>query len=129
MRLVTCAPAGTEPASAHVPTRQAPNPRFSWGVVMSLHSRYPVVRVVLILLFLAIPTLVFAQSPWENAATVLQQAFTSTIARAFSLIAIVVGGLTLAYGEGSGNRRMAGIIFGVGMAVGAVNFLGWLFPG
>ncbi len=96
---------------------------------MSLHSRYPVVRVVLILLFLAIPTLVFAQSPWENAATVLQQAFTSTIARAFSLIAIVVGGLTLAYGEGSGNRRMAGIIFGVGMAVGAVNFLGWLFPG
>jgi type IV secretory pathway VirB2 component (pilin) len=96
---------------------------------MSLHSRYPVLRVVLLLLFLVIPTLAFAQSPWENAATVLQQAFTSTIARAFSLIAIVVGGLTLAYGEGSGNRRMAGIIFGVGMAVGAVNFLSWLFPG
>jgi type IV secretory pathway VirB2 component (pilin) len=87
------------------------------------------VRVAFVLFFLAIPTLALAQSPWENAATVLQQAFTSTIARAFSLIAIVYGGLTLAYGEGSGNRRMAGIIFGVGMAIGAVNFMAWLFPG
>lgn len=85
--------------------------------------------LTLVVLVLAIPATALAQSPWENAATVLQQAFTSTIARAFSLIAIVVGGLTLAYGEGSGNRRMAGIIFGVGMAVGAVNFMAWLFPG
>ena len=93
----------------------------------------PVARALLLMtlvvLALAIPATALAQSPWENAATVLQQAFTSTIARAFSLIAIVVGGLTLAYGEGSGNRRMAGIIFGVGMAVGAVNFMAWLFPG
>lgn len=93
----------------------------------------PVARALLLMtlvaLVLAIPATALAQSPWENAATVLQQAFTSTIARAFSLIAIVVGGLTLAYGEGSGNRRMAGIIFGVGMAVGAVNFMAWLFPG
>lgn len=96
---------------------------------MSLRPRYSYLRVLFIVAFLVVPTLAFAQSPWESAATVLQQAFTSTIARAFSLIAIVVGGLTLAYGEGSGNRRMAGIIFGVGMAVGAVNFMAWLFPG
>ena len=50
------------------------------------------VLLTLVVLVLAIPASALAQSPWENAATVLQQAFTSTIARAFSLIAIVVGG-------------------------------------
>ena len=42
--------------------------------------------------------------------------------------AIVVGGLTFAFGEGASKRLMAGILFGVGMAIGAVNFLAWLFP-
>ena len=69
-----------------------------------------------------------ADSPWENAVTVLQNAFTGTIARGLSLVAIVVGGLMFAFGEGESKRMLAGIIFGVGMAVGAVNFLGWLFP-
>jgi type IV secretory pathway VirB2 component (pilin) len=48
-------------------------------------------------LLLAAPA--FAQtgnSPWENAVNVLQQAFTSTIARGLSLVAIVVSGLTFA---------------------------------
>jgi len=42
--------------------------------------------------------------------------------------AIVVGGLMFAFGEGQSKRTLAGIIFGVGMAVGAVNFMAWLFP-
>jgi len=71
---------------------------------------------------------VYAASPWENAVQVLQTAFTSTIARGLSLVAIVVGGLMFAFGEGSHKRMLAGIIFGVGMAVGAVNFMAWLFP-
>ena len=69
------------------------------------------------------------QSPWENAVTVLQQAFTSTIARGLSLVAIVVAGLTFAFGEGGSKRVLAGVLFGVGMAIAAVNFLAWLFPG
>ena len=74
---------------------------------------------------------VFAQgtSPWENAVNVLQQAFTSTIARGLSLVAIVVAGLTFAFGEGGSKRVLAGVLFGVGMAIAAVNFLAWLFPG
>jgi len=84
-------------------------------------------RVGFVLFVLSVPALALAQSPWESAAQILEQAFTGVIARAFSLVAIVAGGLTLAYGEGSGNRRMAGVIFGVGMAVGAANFLSWLF--
>jgi type IV secretory pathway VirB2 component (pilin) len=70
----------------------------------------------------------YAQSPWENAVMVLQTAFTSTIARGLSLVAIVVGGLMFAFGEGESKRMLAGIVFGVGMAIGAVNFMSWLFP-
>jgi type IV secretion system protein TrbC len=68
-------------------------------------------------------------SPWENAVQVLQTAFTGPIATGLALVAIVVGGLVFAFGEGGAKRTMAGIIFGVGMAIGAVNFMAWLFPG
>ena len=70
-----------------------------------------------------------AQSdPWEQAVQVLQTAFTGSIAKGLSLVAIVVGGLMFAFGEGQSKRALAGIIFGVGMAIGAVNFMAWLFP-
>src|SRR5713226_5738250 len=72
---------------------------------------------------------VYAASPWENAVTVLQTAFTGPIARGLSLVAIVVGGLMFAFGEGESKRMLAGIVFGVGMAISAVNFMAWLFPG
>ena len=80
-------------------------------------------------LLLAAPSFAQADSPWENAVGVLQQAFTSTIARGLSLVAIVVSGLTFAFGEGGSKRVLAGVLFGVGMAIAAVNFLAWLFPG
>lgn len=67
-------------------------------------------------------------SPWENAVNVLETAFTSTIARGLSLVAIVVAGLTFAFGEGGSKRVLAGVLFGVGMAIAAVNFMAWLFP-
>lgn len=86
--------------------------------------------IVTVLLLVAAP--LYAQgaggSPWENAVQVLQTAFTSTIARGLSLVAIVVGGLLFAFGEGQSKRVLAGIIFGVGMSIGAVNFMAWLFP-
>ena len=84
------------------------------------------------LTLLAVPA--YAQSsggssPWENAVNVLKNAFTGTIATGLSLVAIVIGGLMFAYGEGQSKRMLAGIVFGVGMAIGAVNFMAWLFPG
>jgi type IV secretory pathway VirB2 component (pilin) len=82
--------------------------------------------VVLVALGAAVP--VHADSPWENAVLVLQTAFTGPIARGLSLVAIVVGGLMFAFGEGESKRMLAGIVFGVGMAIGAANFLAWLFP-
>jgi|SRR5260221_417282 type IV secretory pathway VirB2 component (pilin) len=88
-------------------------------------------RICAVGMSLLLATPVFAQgnSPWENAVNVLQQAFTSTIARGLSLVAIVVAGLTFAFGEGGSKRILAGVLFGVGMAIAAVNFLSWLFPG
>jgi type IV secretion system protein TrbC len=79
-------------------------------------------------LLLVAPAFAQGNSPWENAVNVLQQAFTSTIARGLSLVAIVVSGLTFAFGEGGSKRVLAGVLFGVGMAIAAVNFLAWLFP-
>jgi type IV secretory pathway VirB2 component (pilin) len=75
------------------------------------------------------PASSYAQaSPWENAVNVLMTSFTGPIARGLSLVAIVVGGVTFAFGEGGSKRLLAGIVFGVGMAIGAVNFMAWLFP-
>ena len=73
------------------------------------------------------PGVLWAQgtSPWVDAVNELQTQFTGPIARGLSLIAIVVGGLMFAFGEGGSKRTLAGIIFGIGMAVGAVNFLSW----
>jgi type IV secretion system protein TrbC len=84
--------------------------------------------IAAITLALAVPAFAQGNSPWENAVNVLQQAFTSTIARGLSLVAIVVSGLTFAFGEGGSKRVLAGVLFGVGMAIAAVNFLAWLFP-
>jgi type IV secretion system protein TrbC len=95
------------------------------------HSRGRFIRSAVIVfasLFVAVPAFAQGNSPWENAATVLQQAFTTTIARGLSLVAIVVSGLTFAFGEGGSKRVLAGVLFGVGMAIAAVNFLAWLFP-
>ena len=75
------------------------------------------------------PVAAFAQaSPWENAVNVLMVSFTGPIARGLSLVSIVVGGVTFAFGEGGSKRLLAGIVFGVGIAIGAVNFMALLFP-
>ena len=89
--------------------------------------RGALVRIAAIGVLLAAP--IYAQqSPWENAVQVLQTSFTGPIARGLSLVAIVVGGVMYAFGEGQSKKTLAGIVFGVGMAIGAVNFMAWLFP-
>jgi type IV secretory pathway VirB2 component (pilin) len=98
------------------------------GVVPRLGSLGRGFAIAAVGLALGMPAFAQANSPWENAVNVLQQAFTSTIARGLSLVAIVVSGLTFAFGEGGSKRVLAGVLFGVGMAIAAVNFLAWLFP-
>ena len=90
---------------------------------------HPVTLAVAAALIGTLPLFAQGASPWESAVQVLQNAFTGTIARGLALVSIVVGGLMFAFGEGQSKRTLAGIIFGVGMAISAVNFLSWLFPG
>lgn len=95
-----------------------------------LHTRTRKLLIPSLIFLAAVP--VYAQAaggdPWDNAVNVLKTAFTGTIATGLSLVAIVVGGLMFAYGEGQSKKALAGIVFGVGMAIGAVNFMAWLFP-
>jgi type IV secretion system protein TrbC len=88
-----------------------------------------VLRLACLSAALLMPAAAYAAgSPWENAVDVLQAAFTGPIARGLSLVSIVVGGLMFAFSEGDSKRMLAGIVFGVGMAIGAVQFMAWLFP-
>jgi type IV secretory pathway VirB2 component (pilin) len=95
----------------------------------TVRSRSILRLAAIVIIAILTPRLSYAQaSPWENAVNVLRTSFTGPIARGLSLVAIVVGGLLFAFGEGDSKRALAGIVFGVGMAVGAVTFMGWLFP-
>ena len=81
------------------------------------------------LLFLILTGQLHAQqSPWAAIAERLAGEFTGPIAKGLSLVAIVVGGLTIAFSENGGSRRIiGGLVFGLGMALGAVSFVRWLF--
>src|SRR5579864_3957075 len=76
---------------------------------------------------LVLPTLAFAQSPWERAASNLATTFTGPLARSLALVAIVIGGLMFMYGESGAKRQISGIVFGGGLALFAAQFLTWLF--
>ena len=73
------------------------------------------------------PTLAFAQSPWERAASNLELTFTGPLARSLALVAIVIGGLMFMFGEAGAKRQISGIVFGGGLALFAAQFLVWLF--
>lgn len=81
---------------------------------------------------LLLPAIAAAQpsgggSPWETVANKLAQSAAGPLARALSLIALVVCGLSIAFLESGAKRTIAGVIFGVALAVSAVSFMAWLF--
>lgn len=91
----------------------------------SLHVRQVLAMAVSAVLLL--PTVLFAQSPWERAAGNLERTFTGPLARSLALVAIVIGGLLFMFGEGGAKRQISGIVFGGGLALFAAQFLTWLF--
>jgi type IV secretory pathway VirB2 component (pilin) len=80
----------------------------------------------LVTVLAASPTL-YAQSPWERAASNLEATFTGPLARSLALVSIVIGGLMFMFGEGGAKRQISGIVFGGGLALFAAQFLAWLF--
>lgn len=85
-------------------------------------------RLPALLVLAAVPLLAAGgtANPWENAVTNMQNAFTGPIGRGLSLVAIVVTGLMFAFGEPGGKKALAGVLFGLSMAIGAVGWLTWL---
>lgn len=81
------------------------------------------------LLFLILTGQLHAQqSPWGVTANKLADELTGPVARAFALIAIVVGGLTIACIQNADARRIIGnLIIGLCMALGAATLVRWLF--
>ena len=94
------------------------------GSVVSVFRR---VSVLVLTALLLLPTLAFAQSPWERAASNLERTFTGPLARSLALVAIVLGGLMFMFGEAGAKRQISGIVFGGGLALFAAQFLVWLF--
>ena len=86
------------------------------------------IDVALLTTLLLLPAVALAQqSPWERAASNLEQTFTGPLARSLALVAIVIGGLMFMFGEGVAKRQISGIVFGGGLALFAAQFLAWLF--
>ena len=65
-------------------------------------------------------------NPWTETIEKLAAMFTGPIATAVSIIAIVIGGLMFAFGEGGAKKAVAGLIIGIGMALGATELVEWL---
>lgn len=110
------------------PRRHHTTPHLEGGTEMTQHILNST-RTAVAVLFLALitPTTLLAQNPWEDAVSNLNTAMTGPIAKGLAGVAIVVGGMMFAFGEGGSKRTMAGIIFGLGMALAAQNFITWLF--
>ena len=82
----------------------------------------------LLFTLLMIPLAAHAQSsPFDTGLTSIQTLFTGTVAKASSLIAIVLGGYAFAHGEPGAKKTLAGVAAGTGIAVMATNILTWLW--
>lgn len=64
--------------------------------------------------------------PWSTAAVALYTLFTGVIVRALSGVAVVLAGLMYAFSTHQDKGKIAALIFGLGMALGAVQFLNWI---
>ena len=89
-------------------------------------ERTALLRAMLAGLLVALPAWA-TMGPWETAVTQLQNTFNGPIARGLSVVAVIIGGLMFAFGEGGSKRALAGLIFGIGMVKAAADFIGWLF--
>ena len=70
-----------------------------------------------------------AADPWSMAASQLCQLFTGIVGRGLAVVAVIVGGLMYAFGEGGSKSAIAGLVFGVGMVLLAPQFLVYFFGG
>ena len=88
-----------------------------------------VVGALVLALWASAETVVSAAAgdgPWEQSVNALCNAFFGPIGVGLSLIAIVMGGVMFAFGEGGSKSQIAGMVFGAGLVLQAPAFLRWL---
>ena len=81
---------------------------------------------VVLVVYLASADLVAGTGPWEIAVNKLCQSFKTTLGKGLALVAVILGGLMFAFGEGGSKSAIAGLIFGAGMVLAAPDFLAWI---
>ena len=94
---------------------------------LSPAHRERAVQVAYILAVLLFTPLAAHATPFDSGISQVQTLFTGTIAKAASLIAIVIGGYAFAHGEPGAKKGLAGVAAGTGVAVLAANVLTWLW--
>lgn len=82
------------------------------------------------LLLITMADFAFAQSmPWEGPLCRVMNSMNGTVARAVAIIAIIVTGLTLAFGESGGIfKLLLQLLFGLSVALLATQWLGFIDP-
>ena len=91
------------------------------------HRKFLLRREAALLLCLFLLPLVAHASPFDSGISNISDLFTGTLAKAGSLIAVVLGGLGFAFGDPGAKKNLAGVAFGCGAALLAVNVLTWLW--
>ena len=100
---------------------------FRGSVVAAGPVLRPLVPVAVFAVALFVPASVFAgTSPWEDGVEAVCDAFFGPIGKGLAIVAVVIGGLMFAFGEGGSKSAIAGLVFGAGMVLGAAQFLEWL---
>lgn len=74
-----------------------------------------------------VATPVFAQGPFDPMLISLQTFFTGTLSTTIATIAIIIGGIELAFGSGRGHTAIGGTIVGVGVIMFAARIVPWLY--
>jgi type IV secretory pathway VirB2 component (pilin) len=92
-----------------------------------LAHRERIVHVAFVLAFLLFLPLPAHASPFDGGISNVSTLFTGTAAKAGSLIAVVLGGLGFAFGDPGAKKALAGVAFGVGIALMAGNVISWLW--
>ncbi len=90
-------------------------------------QRDRIVHVAFVLAPLLFLPLAAHASPFDAGITNVQTLFTGTVAKAVSLIAVVLGGLSFAFGDPGAKKGLAMLAIGIGVALMAANVIAWLW--
>ena len=97
---------------------------FGYPVWMS--CRVGLCLLVALILFVFDVDLGATPSPWETVGKQLCDLFFLKLGKALAIVAVIIGGLMYAFGEGGSKSQIAGLAFGAGMVLLAPEFLGWI---